>query len=84
MAKKNRRSKEKLQARREAEILKAQPKTEFSPPLQREEPVAKLASPNKTSGPQIETKYVRKDLLKSMVLTVGALIIIAAAYLLLR
>jgi len=84
MAKKNRKLKEQIQKRREAEALKAQAKYEVSPTPDQEEKTEKPLEASKNSAPQIETKYVKKDLLKSLALTLGALAIIAASYLLLR
>ena len=83
MAKKNRKLKEDIQKRRETEALKAQAKYEVSPTPQREEKTEKSLTTTKNSAPQMETKYIKKDLLKSLILTLGALAIIAAAYFLL-
>ena len=84
MAKKNRKLKEQIQKRREAEALKAQAKYEASPTPDQEEKTEKPLEASKNSAPQIETKYVKKDLLNSLVLTLGALVIVAASCLLLR
>ena len=84
MAKKNRNFKEQAQTRREIEALKAQAKYEISPTPTQEEKTKEPITAIKSSAPKIETKYIKKDLLKSLLLTLGALAIIATAYLLFK
>ena len=84
MAKKNRNFKEQAQTRREIEALKAQAKYEISPTPTQAEKTERPLKTAKNSAPQIETKYIKKDLLKSLLLTLGALAIIATAYLLFK
>lgn len=86
MAKKTRHEKEVAELRRQLEVLKAQTKSYQPEPIV---PVAIEELPNnrKTETPvkirRVDPKFIKKDLLKTLVLTILALALIGLAVLIL-
>lgn len=92
MSKKTRREKELSRLRREIEILKAQKSWQgYTPsPPQLEEPEPRTETPKepppknleKAEIQRVDLKFIKKDLVKTVILSTGALLAIAIIYLL--
>ena len=89
MAKKTRQEKELSRLRREIEILKAQKSyTSSIPKLEEPEPSPEIQKEplpknlEKAGIQRVDLKFIKKDLVKTVILSIGALLVIAILYLL--